>query len=154
MKCQNCGKGEANFHYTSNINGCVTEAHLCPECAAKQGYDLNQAFSIGNVFDGFMPIFGAPGRFFPMAMPSMAAVAPFRFALQPGFGGQAMPGAGDCDCCCSCDEPCKGNEGAGVDDEMKKRRELYMQMRAAADNEDYEKAARLRDQIKGLEELQ
>jgi protein-arginine kinase activator protein McsA len=34
---------------------------------------------------------------------------------------------------------------------MRKRRELYMQMHLAVDNEDYEKAAELRDMIKALE---
>ena len=35
MKCTNCGKNNASYHYRYNINGTVTEAHLCPECAAK-----------------------------------------------------------------------------------------------------------------------
>jgi len=151
MKCQNCGKNEINFHCTSIINGCVSEAHLCSECAAKQGHDFGLAFGAGNFFDGFVPIFGAPGRFFPMTMPAMAAVAPFGFAWQPRFGGGETAGASECDSCCGCDEPCDGEAGAGVDAEMMERRELYMQMRAAADSEDFEKAARLRDQIKGLE---
>ena len=151
MKCQNCGKKEANFHCTSNIDGCVSEAHLCSECAAKLGYGFSHTLSAGNVFDDFMPIFGAPGRFFPMAMPAMAPAAPFRFAARPMPGGLAMQGVSDSDCCYSCDEPCEGEDGAGVDHEMKKRRELYMQMRAAADSEDFEKAALIRDQIKGLE---
>ena len=34
MKCDRCGKNEATFHYKTNINGRVTEAHLCPDCAA------------------------------------------------------------------------------------------------------------------------
>ena len=37
-KCDNCGREEVNFHDTSNINGKVTEKHLCSECAAKLGY--------------------------------------------------------------------------------------------------------------------
>ena len=46
MKCTNCGKNEANYHYTSNINGNVTERHLCAECAAGLGreYDLFDDF--------------------------------------------------------------------------------------------------------------
>ena len=38
MKCDRCGKNEATFHYKTNINGRVTEAHLCPDCAQAMGY--------------------------------------------------------------------------------------------------------------------
>ena len=38
MKCENCGKNEVTFVYQSNINGQVTEKHLCSECAEKLGY--------------------------------------------------------------------------------------------------------------------
>ena len=38
MKCENCGKNEVTFVYQSNINGKVTEKHLCSECAEKLGY--------------------------------------------------------------------------------------------------------------------
>ena len=45
-------------------------------------------------------------------------------------------------------------EASGVDPELARRRErneLREQMRAAAEAEDYEKAARLRDRLKALE---
>ena len=35
MLCQNCGKNEATTYYKENINGQVKELHLCPDCAAK-----------------------------------------------------------------------------------------------------------------------
>ena len=38
MKCERCGQREATFYYQSNINGRVTQVHLCPECAAELGY--------------------------------------------------------------------------------------------------------------------
>jgi len=38
-----------------------------------------------------------------------------------------------------------------IDEDMMRRRQLYKEMRAAADCEDYEKAAMLRDQIRELE---
>lgn len=37
MKCENCGKNEVTFIYQSNVNGQVTEKHLCSECAEKLG---------------------------------------------------------------------------------------------------------------------
>ena len=39
MKCEHCGNEEVSFHYTSNINGNITEKHLCSQCAGKFGID-------------------------------------------------------------------------------------------------------------------
>lgn len=39
MMCQNCGKKEANFHYTQIINGEKKEIKLCSECARQMGLD-------------------------------------------------------------------------------------------------------------------
>ncbi len=73
MKCTNCGMNNASYHYRYNINGKVTEAHLCPDCAAKMegkidGFDFNEAFdSFDRIFDdmwsGFFtrPLFGSFG---------------------------------------------------------------------------------------------
>lgn len=36
MKCENCGKNEVTFVYQSNVNGQITEKHLCAECAERQ----------------------------------------------------------------------------------------------------------------------
>ena len=41
MKCENCGKNEANFVYRSSINGRTEEYHLCQACAEK----LEEQFS-------------------------------------------------------------------------------------------------------------
>ena len=38
MKCQNCGKNEATFYYTSTVNGRTTEARVCQQCAEELGY--------------------------------------------------------------------------------------------------------------------
>lgn len=38
MKCENCGRNEANFVYRSSINGRTEEHHLCQACAEKLGY--------------------------------------------------------------------------------------------------------------------
>ncbi len=45
MLCQNCGKKQATTHVKKNINGVITEQHLCSDCAAQQG--------LGNVFNNF-----------------------------------------------------------------------------------------------------
>ena len=77
MKCENCGKNEVTFIYQSNINGKVTEKHLCSECAEKLGYTqkiaahnqrMMQNFFGGSLFgnnffdDFFSPMPGLMGR--------------------------------------------------------------------------------------------
>lgn len=37
MKCEHCNKNEATTHIKKNINGEVTEMHLCSECAKELG---------------------------------------------------------------------------------------------------------------------
>ncbi len=48
MKCQNCNKNEANAYIRKNINGKITEMHLCSECAEKLG--LMHDFTVENIF--------------------------------------------------------------------------------------------------------
>ena len=70
MKCENCGKNEVTFIYQSNINGKVTEKHLCSECAEKLGYtqkiaarnrSMMQSFFGGSLLgNGFFDDFFSP----------------------------------------------------------------------------------------------
>ena len=169
MKCTNCGKNEVNFHYSSNVNGCVTEADLCAQCAAEQGYDMRglfgnslffgadsefermlapigvRLFDAASVFNGFFPVFGQLGGW-----------------TDGQRGGQAPLGGLSCGCG---SERGNGNSngnvngaaseaGAQVDGEMAKRREinaLREQMRTAAQKDDFEKAIELRERIKEME---
>ena len=56
MLCSNCGKNEANVHYTHVINGEKTEYNLCDECAKKLGIDdidFNMPISFSNFIGDF-----------------------------------------------------------------------------------------------------
>lgn len=55
MKCQSCGKKEATVRYYENINGKQKEIFLCSDCAKKLGFD---SFS-----DIFSPIFTSIPKF-------------------------------------------------------------------------------------------
>jgi len=50
MKCDNCKKNEANFHSITNINGKVTEKHLCTECAKKDSDFIDKRETMFNDF--------------------------------------------------------------------------------------------------------
>lgn len=64
MKCQHCNKNEATTYIKKNINGKVTEMHLCSECANELG--VMDEFSTDNFFsDTFF------GNFLGAGIPSM-----------------------------------------------------------------------------------
>ncbi|MFU0824336.1 UvrB/UvrC motif-containing protein [Clostridium sp.] len=61
MLCESCKQREATVHITKIINGVKREANLCPECAAKAGefnlvsdMDIMAPFSFPNVLSGLM----------------------------------------------------------------------------------------------------
>jgi protein arginine kinase activator len=49
MLCDKCKVREATYHSTVNINGNVTETHLCSECAISEN-KINNIFNAGNFF--------------------------------------------------------------------------------------------------------
>lgn len=60
MLCQNCGKYDATTHVKRIVNGETAEAHLCSDCAKALGYtDVFGGF--GNTFSDFLgSFFGEP----------------------------------------------------------------------------------------------
>ena len=58
MKCQNCGKNEANVKYTQIINGVKKQMSLCDKCAKELGLEdinfnmpINFSSFLGDMFD-------------------------------------------------------------------------------------------------------
>lgn len=82
MKCEKCGKNEANMYYKESINGQTREMHLCSACANEMNLDsqFHQAFAdmksgFGSFFDSSFPsLFG--NGFTPL-LSSMMDTAPF-----------------------------------------------------------------------------
>jgi len=168
MKCQNCGRNEVNFHYSSNINGCVTETSLCSECAAQEGYDIGSMFDTRNFFgmnsmlnpgsgQSLIPRNNARDLFgFGDIFDNAFLMLPFTMRHGTGMMEQAGRSDRDDSCSCGCGRTTgdyrpavKETNTVPMDIEMAKRRELNMQMRAAVEKEDFEKAAQLRDMIRG-----
>ena len=157
MKCTNCGENDAYYHYKYNINGKITEAHLCPDCARKlegtgELKELNDAFAeVDSMFDDFdrmmqnmwsTPFMGR--RLSPFGsyyMPSM---------VMPRIGTTQRTATNET----AETKTETKTERDGIDPELSRKREinaLREEMKAAAEREDYEKAAELRDKIKNLE---
>ena len=52
MLCESCNEKEATIHLTQVIDGDVKKVHLCEECAAKSGFDVNSPVSITDILLG------------------------------------------------------------------------------------------------------
>lgn len=154
MKCENCGKNEVTFVYQSNINGKITEKHLCSACAEKLGYSqkiaahsqrMMQSFFGGSFFDDFftpMPsLFGGLNRMLEDPFDDFFADMP---ALTAGEPAQVQP------------EKTKQQPDLVEKEEQSRfarRREinaLRMEMRKAVRQENFERAAELRDQLRAM----
>lgn len=56
MECQECHQNPASLHFTKIINGQKTETHLCEQCAREKGEFMSGAggFSISNLLSGLL----------------------------------------------------------------------------------------------------
>ena len=156
MKCENCGKNEVTFVYQSNINGKVTEKHLCSECAEKLGYtqqiaahsrSMMQNFFggslLGNGFfdDFFSPMPSLMGRMLEDPFDDFFADMP-ALSAAPAQQEQTNPKQQD---------DLVGKEDQSRFAYLRQMNALRMEMKKAVHQENFERAAQLRDQIHQLE---
>ena len=159
MKCENCGKNEVTFVYQSNINGQVTEKHLCSECAEKLGYTqkvashsqrmmqnfFGNSFFGDSFFDDFfspMPsLFGRMNRLLENPFDDFFDAMP---ALSPAVSNQETAQEEKKD-------DLVGKEEQGRFAYMRQMNALKLGMKKAVHQENFERAAELRDQIRSLE---
>ncbi|SMC53723.1 UvrB/UvrC motif-containing protein [Papillibacter cinnamivorans] len=147
MLCQNCGKHEAVFHYTRNINGTISEQHLCEDCAAH----FNAASWTGREEDptlsAILSQFTGGWLVIPAIIASRnveGAAGEIPEAKRPGDPDRAEKQVGTAD----------HTIPEAVAEKLKARRELQLlhrQLQDASDAQDYELAAELRDKIRQLE---
>ena len=153
MKCENCGKNEVTFVYQSSVNGNVTEKHLCAECAEKLGYTQRLAAQSqrmmrglfgGGLFDDFFtPVPSLLGRM------NRMLESPFDdfFADMPALGApaEAQPEAR------KPQETLLEQEEQNQISRTRQLNALRMEMQKAVGEENFERAAELRDQIRSME---
>ena len=141
MKCQNCGRNEATYYYKSNINGRVTETHLCADCARKLGYvqrmQPDSFFGddfFSHPFRLFEPLLGGFGNRLLTEFPEPVDVTQEarRTAAEPQD-----------------DSLVQGDEREQLS-RRRQRNALESQLRHAVETENFEEAARLRDQLRSL----
>ena len=146
MNCDKCKKNDATCHYRMNINGRRAEYHLCADCAREMGIEQDVFSDFGSMFrDMFGDFFGggralSPWEDFGFRMPTMTV--PRLEILLDG-----------------CPETQKEEhrdeaETGGTDPEMSRKRQLNVlrrEMKRAAAEENFEKAAEIRDRIRKME---
>lgn len=151
MKCEHCGKNEVTFVYQSNINGEVTEKHLCGECAKELGYAkqfaqqrqrMVQDFFGRSLLDDFL----MPAPSFMRRMNRMLE-DPFDdfFADMPALSHAPVRK----------EEP-KQEELVNAEEQdrfarMRRKNAMRQEMKRAVREENFERAAELRDQLRAME---
>lgn len=137
MLCEKCRKNEANVHVIKNINGQASEMHLCESCARESGELLSANQLLGSFFESVLPLRPRRAAYMPAGVPAVSRYA----------------GCEDC----AEDPPAQAAGAAEVsakDARAGKLAELKEQMEEAVEKEKFEQAARLRDEIKKLEDGQ
>ena len=143
MKCQNCNVRQATVHFKETINGVTREMNLCGECAAKM-----QGAS------GFMPFFSeffAPQEYVGRVCPTCGADEGYfnrnnRFSCPDCYNAFAP----------STDRLLKqihntSRHKADLPRANSELAKLKEKLEIAITNEQYEEAAKIRDEIKELE---
>ena len=145
MKCQNCGKNEATFYYKSNINGRVMESHLCPECARQLGLVQDMRRPMMSSFWDDDDFFTHPFRLFEPLLGGFGNRLLTEFPEPVDVTQQARRAA---------EEPREDNLVQGDEREklsrQRQRNALETQLRHAVETENFEEAAKLRDQLRSL----
>ena len=95
MLCSNCGKHEANVHYTHVVNGEKTEYNLCDECAKKLGID-EMDFSMPISFSNFISDFFEEESLLPSFSGNMITKCPKCGLTYDEFAKNGKFGCGDC----------------------------------------------------------
>ena len=156
MKCEKCGK-EANFFYSSTVNGQHEEHCFCAECAKEAGFENAFRFepmqSFGGMFDTLFENFFAPARMLPLfdGFPG-----PFGRMMAPALPRMgfftAAPQQTQTRTAPQSEAETKIPADAGGDVKARREREaLKQQLQEAVEKEDFETAITLRDQINKMD---
>jgi protein arginine kinase activator len=164
MQCQICNKNEATIHLTEISDGIRSEMHLCELCAHEQGIAIKTNIPINELLSGLLAAQPSDDQLFLNADKQLACphcgFTLEQFRKEPLLGcpydyevfeKSLLPiieraHNGKTTHC--------GKVPSKIPRDAKKQLELLnlrQQLDAAVQNEDYEQAAKLRDQINQIE---
>lgn len=142
MRCEHCGKNGATFHYRSVVNGEARETHLCADCAAELGYTTGfGGFGNGTPFGGIFSLLpNLAGGFDLFDEPMLTPAARRTLQVLPEQGEPVYEAESLLD----------EDEGRALRRE-RERNALDVRLKEALDAENYEEAAKIRDELKALD---
>lgn len=161
MLCQECKKRESTIHLTQIVNNQKMVLNLCQECAEKKGFHnpfLGGTFPLGEMVAGM-----ASGMVDKKAGSANSAKCPGCGMVFADFGKLGRFGCGQCYTAFKPQITQMLNRIQGATEhkgqmpfaakvdlgsEVKKESKLEQELRQAIAQEDFEKAARIRDQLK------
>lgn len=166
MICQNCNTREANVHVTKINNGIKSEMHLCEECAKqKQEFGFNTIgfgfpMSFQNIVDGLFEVVGSP-----LQVNNEENVCSVCNRTFEDFRNNGRVGCSNCYNTFSKNmvpliKRIHGNiqhtgkipkRAGGMIKVKRDVEKLREELRTLVQNEEYEKAAGIRDEIKKLD---
>ena len=154
MKCENCGKNEVSFVYRSSINGRTEEHHLCQACAEKLGYTQKLFARRPSMMDSFFGNDDFFGDFF-SPMPSLLGrmnrmlESPFDdfFDTMPAIGAAPVQEVQE-----EKKDDLMSHEEQSRFSYLRQLNALKLEQKKAIHEENFERAAQLRDEIHKLEE--
>ena len=164
MTCNICGKNQATVHLTEIIDDQMTELHLCEECAHQKSAQMEQQFGLSDLLAGLAE-FEKPQ----VKEKDAAAVKCATCGLSyTDFKKLGRLGCGDCYASFKkyLGPLLKRIHGSNVHvgksplktaKVVKKKvdlQQLRQDLQIAINNEEFEEAARIRDQIRELERKQ
>ena len=153
MLCEKCGVNLATIHLSQNINGKKTEMHVCGNCAGQMGY-----LGVNNIFNT---------DFFNILTPHAVNTAHCPSCGASYEDYRATKRIGCKDCYSNFESQIQpildqlhgshihtGKLPVKADGKLRQKRELERmkkELKEAILNEEFEKAAKLRDNIKEIE---
>ena len=163
MLCNICGKNQATVHLTEIIDEQMNELHLCEECARQKSVAMEQQFGLSDLLAGMVD-FDKPSK---ETEPVASIKCPNCGLSYADFKKIGRLGCGTCYTAFSKylgpllkrihgstqhtgRSPLKATQGlknkVGID-----AQELRIRLQKAIESEAFEEAAKLRDQIKEIE---
>lgn len=157
MLCSKCGKNPASVFYKQIINGSVKEAALCAECASAMNIGVGKA-SLGFSSDLISGLFGddvsrGVRKVCPLCGASYADIAHSGKVgctkCYETFRSELMPKIAGIHCRSRHVERAPAEYKAKIE-EKNRIGELEKRLSDAVKNEEYEKAAEIRDELRRL----
>ncbi len=160
MLCQHCKKQTATVHLTDLVKGEKRERHLCEACASEEGVIVKQHVSVPDLLNSFLMSQSGAQELARLRCPECGMTF-MEFRSQGLLGcpndyevfGEALGGVIE-----RAQEGRTHHTGRGpgkppveTDATERERQSLQRELRDAVENEDYERAARLRDRLAELQ---